>query len=201
MNKRKRLRLKPIPKIIIYILSFIIFFCFCETRVKLLPTEYLQINANEFAQNAINKVIEKKFSDIDTAYNILYDETDLSILEANASEINSLKSDLVVEINKSLNGNNFTFIPIGNLLSYTLLNGYGFKIPVNMYYVGSCEVTLVSEFESSGINQTRYSLTAVIDANVCTASLTNNATSSASVEYLLCEIVFVGEVPNYKTIF
>lgn len=201
MNRRKRIRLKPVPKLIIYILSFILIFSFYEKRVNFLPSEYLQINADNFAQTAVNKVIENKFSDIETAYNILYEETDLSVIEANSSEISTLKADLVQEINKALSGHKFSFIPIGNLMNYTLLNGYGFKVPINMYYEGSCQVTLVSEFESSGVNQTRYSLTAQITAAVCTASLTNNASSTVCVEYLLCEIVFVGDVPYYRTYF
>ncbi len=197
-RRRKRRRLKPIYRIIIYISIFIFLFVFIENRVKLLPTEYINQMAASYAEKTINEIIKDEFLDIENTYQSLTDENgNHKFTELNSYETSVIKADLSERINEEINGNEWCFIPIGNLLDYNLLKGHGFSVPINMYFVGSASVEIKTELISAGINQSVYKVVAVVDAKVSTVSLSDNSTYNFNSEYPLCEIYISGEVPNF----
>ncbi len=196
-HRRKGIRLKPFTKIVVLLAIVVIFFVICETGVRKLPREYIQINAQSFAYNAISEVIEKNFSDIEDTYNLFINENgNLTYIESNADVLAKLKSDLNKKVNESLNDNNFTYIPFGSLTGISLLDGFGVKIPVNIYYTGSSAIEIESDVTSSGINQSLYIVKAKISATVASTSISNSYMQTFEYDYVLCEVIFTGEVPN-----
>lgn len=197
-NNRK-IRIKPWFRFLIYTVVFISLFSFCENRVKLLPEEYLELNAKNYTDETINKTIIETFENFKNTYNITISEDDeLSFLEIEAIDISILKAELVTQINKELSGNKFTFVPIGSLLNYNLLSGFGFSIPINMYYTGSCSVEIETTLLEVGINQSVYQLTAVVLANLINVSVNESVSVEVLSSYPLGEVYITGDVPSYR---
>lgn len=156
----------------------------------------MKSSASAFVEKAINTVIEEQFSAVENTYELNYDnEGNVTSVDTEAAQISTLKANLSNAINKSLSGSYTAYIPVGNLLDHKLLNGYGFKVPVNLYFTGSATVSLKSDIVSAGVNQSKYRLVAVVDAEVFSNSLSSPCTAGTSQEYLLCETVLLGDVP------
>ncbi len=194
--RRKRIKLKPITRIILYSVVAITFFVFCENRVSTLPESFHIQNANNYANSTINEVINDELTKFISTYEIEKDsDNSLTIMEVNVQDISIFKSSLSARINEEINGNKFTFVPVGSLLNYNLLAGFGFSVPVNMHYVGYANVEIETRLLSSGINQSVYSLVAVVEADI--SSTSKNIRAEFISSYPLCEVYISGDVPSY----
>ena len=198
-GKRKRLKPKPITRIIFYIICLVLLFSFCENAVSRLPSEYIAQNTRNYANTQINKIIENELEIIENTYKInTTDDNKISYMEIKSSDILKIKLKLSQRINEEINGSKITFIPIGSLLNFNLLSGFGFSVPVNIDYVGSAQVSIKTSLLETGINQSVYSLSAIVDLQVSSLSVKNQDKISILSEYPLCEVYIAGEVPNYK---
>lgn len=195
---RKGKRIKPIFKALIYMCIFILYFNFLESRVSLLPESYLSQVAQKYAEEVVNDVIIDEFIDIESLY---YINESMDYIESDALEISLIKADLSGKINDELTGNDWCFIPVGSLLEYRMLNGYGFSVPINFYFVGSASVDFEIELISSGINQVVYLVSISVNAEIVPISLTEDSTYSFVIEYPLSLIYIEGGVPTYAKLY
>ncbi|MEG1427450.1 MAG: hypothetical protein RSC76_07150, partial [Oscillospiraceae bacterium] len=67
-RKKKRIRAKPLTRIIFILALLWTFFAFCESRVRLLPASVAELAGKTFAQEQINAVMEKHISKWDNGY-------------------------------------------------------------------------------------------------------------------------------------
>ncbi|MFI3206129.1 MAG: sporulation protein YunB [Clostridia bacterium] len=162
-----------------------------------MPDDYLNQNAKNYAEQQINNIISEEF--YGDTYAISENvENEITYIQMSANDISSMKINLSKKINEQINGNSLNFIPIGSLLNYSLLNGYGFNIPINMNYIGSASVDIKTELVSAGINQSVYNLTVCIYAEVSTFCVNASGEAYFYSEYPICNVYIAGDVPNYK---
>lgn len=117
---------------------------------------------------------------------------------ANTMYMNKIASDVALTIQEHLKQIRTTSdrIPLGNALGSQLLAQYGPKIKLTVTPLGMVDVNFGTEFEQSGINQTRHRIFLIVttDVRVIVPFSTNNIKVTTYVP--LAETVIVGRVPK-----
>ncbi len=195
----RRIRFKPLTRVILFTGILMAFLFYCERKVSMLPEEYHIQNTKNYAQTTISDIVADELIHIKQTYEITETSDEkLSYMEINSADLATIKSELTQKINDGINNSKVFFIPIGSLLDYNLLNGYGFSVPVNMRFVGSAKVEINTKLVSGGINQSVYILTAVVEAEIATVSMKSNVSTDFYSAFPLCEVYISGDVPSLR---
>ncbi|MBQ8107334.1 MAG: sporulation protein YunB, partial [Ruminococcus sp.] len=111
---------------------------------------------------------------------------------------NKLKSCLEKNISLELEklGEEGIDIPIGTLTGINYLSGKGGGVNIGIAQIGSASSELNSVFESAGINQTRLRLSVTVTVTISAILPTGSTKIRMKEEYLLCDSLIVGEVPE-----
>ncbi len=87
-------------------------------------------------------------------------------------------------------------VPLGAALGLSILAGSGPDIPVSIVPVGSVRTEFATEFEASGINQTRHKVYLKISANIRIVIPTGAKNTEVTANMLVAESIIVGGVPE-----
>ena len=87
-------------------------------------------------------------------------------------------------------------VPLGAALGFSLLAGSGPDIPVSIVPVGSVRTEFATEFEASGINQTRHKVFLSLTANIRIVIPTGAKNTEVTANMLVAESIIVGGVPE-----
>lgn len=121
--------------------------------------------------------------------------TSLSLNPVGVNKVNNLISSAVTKKIKECEDKPFK-VPVGTLSGITFLNGRGFDLSLRLHQLGSATTKIESQFESCGINQTKYSV--YVDITVELSAVLPIKTTQITVEhrYLIGEKVIVGDIPQ-----
>lgn len=129
-------------------------------------------------------------------------EGKVTSLSVNFTKTNRLQSDITARINELINNEKKIkiYIPLGNLTGIELFSGLGPMLGVNLVPSGNTVVDFENTFTSTGINQTRHTVSLKITSKV-TMLMPNNLSSTAeTVSYVpIAESIITGEVPDTYT--
>ena len=151
----------------------------------------------EAIEQCVNKIVcetkDKRL--IDITYN---EAGKITSIETDTSSINSIQSSLADMINKELDSKNSINdkIPVGTLTGNAFFIGKGPSVSLDFTQNNSAQVMLVSEFSSAGINQSIHQIYAHITIDAYCFSLFRNASFTYDFDYLVCETIIVGEIPQ-----
>ena len=87
-------------------------------------------------------------------------------------------------------------VPLGAALGLSLFAGSGPDIPVSIVPVGSVKTEFATEFEASGINQTRHKVYLRLTANIRIVIPTGAKNTEVTANMLVAESIIVGGVPE-----
>lgn len=208
MRKKTRRHRKMI---LIYIFSVIMLLVFSVIRTEKLLKPVVSEQAEHFSEKIAAEIIERTVSGYlrDNQYRysdfaaVLYNEEKLAAsVETIPYTINKVQSELTLLINQRLKGTDKvkTEIPIGTLTQTYVFNGKGPKIHIKISPLGSADVKIKSELESSGINQTKHHISAVISVNVTSSTPLYKFNTHTEFEFLIAETVIIGDVPDISPI-
>lgn len=122
----------------------------------------------------------------------------VTMMQANTTRMNALSTSISKEALAGLEKLNIARIgiPLGSALGSKLFAGEGPRIPIKVYPVGEINAGFSSEFETSGINQTRHKVFLQITATVQIVIPTDARVVSVSENVLVAESIIVGQVPE-----
>ena len=174
-----------------------------DSRLRPLIQSYGMMSARRSAMMAVHTGVEKILSDENAAYGdfitVLRDDNGrVMSAETDVVAINRLKSAVSTEVMRELSSreNQTTRIPLGNLIGGSFFTGRGPFIPVSIHTSGAVITTLSGEFTDAGINQTRHSLYLDMTVMMTAALPMERMGVELSTRFLVCETIFVGEVPE-----
>lgn len=154
------------------------------------------------AQKALNTAVIETLSP-DLNYNdlvtiITNQSGDITLLEANTLRMNSLSAMLSTACQEKISalGVQGIKIPLGSVTGSKMLAGRGPKINVKIIPLGSVSSEFVSEFETSGINQTRHRIHILIRAHVRIVVPLSHKNIDVYSKIPVSECIIVGDVPN-----
>lgn len=174
-----------------------------QLKVAPLITELAVTRVENQASDAIMDAVNGQI----TSGTVNYDK--IIILEKNeAGQVTALKTDMeqanqlrkqildlvnqrVLELNVYDLG-----IPLGNVLSPTVMAGWGPRIPVSVASINNASAEFQSHFTEAGINQTLHQVVMYVsmDVDILIAGGTHKATISHPV--VVAETIIVGAVPD-----
>lgn len=205
MKKNK----KNILKIVIFVLIvlFIIFYYLVDSQIYPVLTSICEVRARIIATQAINNAIKTELQKDDLKEQLIvttYDnEGKISMISTNTNVMNILSANITATVQDALKGltkQPFS-INLGYVLNNWLLPDFGPKLKYNIIPQGSVLVDFITEFEESGINQTRYKIYITVSVNIRVISPIVTQDIEVSNNVLLSEIVIIGDVPNSFTQF
>ena len=121
----------------------------------------------------------------------------ITAITTNAAHINAFSAELLTEIVRNADNQRLDIrIPLGNLLGSNLLLGRGPEVPVEILMLTSSFVRFEQDLRSTGINQTRHTLTlqARVDIDILIPWATVSTTAESDI--LLAETLIIGRVPE-----
>ena len=120
------------------------------------------------------------------------------MISGNIFTINEITSDIAINIQKSLENYEDTFVKLslGSFTGSKLLSSIGPNIKIGLSSTGKVNTDVRSEFISQGINQTIHRVYLQIDCQVSILTPYENIDTDVGNQVLLVENVIMGEIPE-----
>lgn len=175
---------------------------YIEKNIKPTLASICEVKAKIIATQIINDTVRSELENDEMKEQILMptfdNEGKINMIRTDALAMNTISSSIAQKVQEkivSLKDQNFS-IPLGAALDSQLLATMGPKLKFSIMHEGSVIVDFKTEFEESGINQTRYKIyiTVSVDIRVISPVITSDMTVNNNV--LIAEIVIVGDVPE-----
>lgn len=202
-KRKQKIKKNIIMFIIIFLVSTLIgTFIYIDNKLRPTITVIAETKAEELANKSINKAVASvidnsvKYEDL---INVKTGENGkITMMQANSIAMNEIASQVALEIQSEMKKikTTSTYIPIGTALGSPLLAKYGPKIKVSIEPIGNVYVDFGTDFESSGINQTRHRIYLKAKTQVKVVVPLTTATKEVKTQIPICETVIVGEVPQ-----
>lgn len=145
----------------------------------------------------INIAQTDEYSDF---FEIITDDSNrITAIEANTSQINIIKSKLLIDIQNALNADYPAYlnIPLGSLSGYYLLSSIGPNIPVKVVPISIVNGTFDEEFVSVGINQVKHKIYLDISVDMLYSGYLLHETERIVTSVPIAETVISGDIPEY----
>ena len=177
----------------VFITVLLLLFFFVQKRLPLIEAELFQAAMMRHSESVITKTVEN-------ALDAAFVQTDDSTVLLNHTVLAHIKRDLTVQLQKKLNGRICVWVPIGNLCRISLLNGHGVKIPVMFFVQSAVNIAFDTQFETAGINRTRYGADMVVTAQLYSPLAAVHGHVTVETRFPIYEAVLSGEVPQYVSV-
>ncbi len=201
-HRRKRVLMKLTGLLLLLAGIFLL----ADIRVRPIIEKTAMYQSKIFATRIINDAVYSQLEDESLDYEKLITVTyssdnSISSIESNMVNINRLKSKITKCVNDELShiDENDINISLGTISGLYTFYNQGPLIPVKVQPEGYAETTLISSFESAGINQTLHRI--IVEITVDISAIIPGYTSSADVttQFVIAETVIVGSVPESYT--
>lgn len=191
--------------IVIFLLCFVILIYSIHKLLKRAEPVFVAQSSN-YSNTAFTDLVSKcviraadqeYFKDF---YEIIPNSTDgITALKADTAKINKAISNLMIDIQNSLNADYPAeiYIPLGSLSGYYLLSSSGPLIPVKIIPISIVNGTYEEEFESTGINQVRHKIYLKITVDMLYQGYLLHETERIEMTVPISETIISGEVPEY----
>ncbi|SKC91597.1 sporulation protein YunB [Maledivibacter halophilus] len=119
-------------------------------------------------------------------------------MQANTIMMNKLASEVALTIQTKIRSTETSSIkvPMGNIFGSQLLAQYGPKINIRVTPIGRVKVDFFTEFQESGINQTRHKIYLTVDTQVKTIIPFASTPIDVQSTVPIAETIIVGRVPD-----
>ncbi len=122
----------------------------------------------------------------------------VTMIQADTIAMNRMAASLTGRIQERITslGEESIAIPFGSVFGSQLLSQIGPKLKLKVVPIGAAEVGFKTEFESSGINQTRHRIYLEVSSTARILAPFSLAKIQTSDVILVAETVIVGDVPQ-----
>lgn len=196
INKKKRIIILSVLIAILVIYIFVII----DRNVKPTVLAISEVQARVIATQIINDAVKENINDDIRYQDLIYIQYDnngkVTLMQANTILMNDIASDVASEVQEKMKKISMSTIkiPLGNVIDSNIITGP--KISIKIVPQGSVSVDFATEFEESGINQTRHMIYLIITSDVRIIAPLASDTVRVSVNVPIAETVIVGEVPK-----
>lgn len=205
IKKIKKIHIKIVFVTLLILLTVIYFYI--EYQIVPVLATICEVRGKIIATQAINKAIKNELQKDDLKDQLIVSTYDnqgkINMINTNATIMNILSANITSNVQsalKSLTKQPFS-ISLGSVLNNWLIPEIGPSLKYNIVPQGSVLVDFITEFEESGINQTRYKIYITVKVNIRVISPVITQDIEVSNNVLLSEIVIIGDVPDSFTQF
>lgn len=175
---------------------------FAEKILKPNMAGIAEVKVKAIITQVVNDAVHDQFASDTNMIDLLTIKTDnegnISFVQSNTMAMNNLAAELTQTVQgqyKSMEPK-IVKVPIGSILGSQILSQVGPYVELKVLPIGMSRVNFKTEFESTGINQTKYKVFLEMDsqARVLAPFSINNINVQNTI--LVAEAIIVGEVPN-----
>ena len=204
---RKKINLSKEYKLVLAVLiTAILTVCYL---VKTIGPTFNQLCLNEaksvatqIVHETIDEVMEKYgYNDLVTL--VKDKEGKIVSMQANIAIINKIISQISLKIQDKIDNtpNRDIYIRLGSFTGIKLLSGRGPKVPIRISSIGNINTEVMSEFTSTGINQSINRIFTNITCKIEVLTPFNTISNEIEEKIILAENVIIGNIPeNYLDI-
>lgn len=176
------------------ILLFILLSAKLRPKLMSYAENVVQYQATRMMEQAVAQCTEEMTGIGQTQTNT---DGSVTTLSADAATVNRLRTRIVQQVYEQIGTleNTRETVALGTLIDPQYLAGIGPPIPFGVVALGQVTAQVHSDFFSSGINQTIYSLNIQIKADFSLQAMWQIKQVTICAEYPLVETVIVGDVP------
>lgn len=201
-TKRNPKHVKAYFAALLLLLSVGLLYYGIENALRPVLSEVAQIKVKEMVSIAVNDAVAEKLLDEAEHMDFLSIDVDesgrVSLINANSVYMNKFATELTEIIHHKvgeLDGEK-VMIPIGSILGSELFSQTGPEINVKVKPIGMAKVDFKTEFDSSGINQTKYKVYLQVTSRAKPLIPFASETVEISSVIPIAETVIVGKVPQ-----
>lgn len=194
--KRKRYFLL----IIAFLIFLIYIYKYIDKKVRPSIVAISEVKARQVTIQAINDTINNKIRnniEYTDLVNVKYDnEGKVTLMQANTILMNSIASDVVLDVQeqlKEISESNIK-VPLNNAFNTQIM-----KLPsirVRIIPQGSVNVDFATEFESTGINQTRHRIYIIVNTDIKMIVPLVSEEIRVTTNIAIAETIIIGDVPD-----
>lgn len=204
---RKKINLSKEYKLVLAVLiTAILTVCYL---VKTIGPTFNQLCLNEaksvatqIVHETIDEVMEKYgYNDLVTL--VKDKEGKIVSMQANIAIINKIISQISLKIQDKIDNtpNRDIYIRLGSFTGIKLLSGRGPKVPIRISSIGNINTEVMSEFTSTGINQSIHRIFTNITCKIEVLTPFNTISNEIEEKIILADNVIIGNIPeNYLDI-
>ena len=175
---------------------------YTEKVIKPNMAAIAEVRVRSMMSQVINDAVNEHFMQDDGTNRLFEIMTDsdgnISFVQSNTVAMNALGTSLTKTIQTELRNIEMKVVevPLGSILGNQILSQVGPYVDLKVLPIGTSKVNFKSEFESTGINQTKYKVFLELNsqARVLAPFSMNNIQVQNTI--LLAEVIIVGDVPN-----
>ncbi len=175
---------------------------FTEKIIKPNLAAIAEVKVKAMITQIVNDAVHNQFRTGAEVTELLTIKTDqegnITYVESNTAAMNSLATELTQAVQQQYKWKNAVIldVPVGSIVGSQILSQMGPSIGLKVLPIGMSRANFKTEFESMGINQTKYKVYLQMDsqARVLAPFSINNIDVQNTI--LVAEAVIVGEVPN-----
>lgn len=199
-DKQKRMKW-----FICFILLFIVTIyggVYADKIIKPNMAAIAEVKVKSIITQIINDSVHDRFTTQDSVLEMLSFHTDnegnITFVQSNSIAMNNLATELTQSVQnqlKTIEPKNVK-VPVGSILGSQILSQVGPSVTLKVIPIGTARMNFKTEFESTGINQTKYKVFLELNsqARVLAPFAINNINVKNTV--LIAEAIIVGEVPD-----
>ncbi|WP_231701764.1 sporulation protein YunB [Crassaminicella thermophila] len=203
-HRKMKSSLKAFISILITFLVLIYGFLLVDQKIKPAFIAIAEVKAREIATRAINESVNATVSQDIKYQDLIFIRTDnegsVTMMQANTMMMNKLASEVALSVQDNIKQIKASSVrvPLGTVFKSQLLAKYGPKIQINVTPIGMVSVNFKTEFEESGINQTRHKIYLVVKTQVRIIVPFSSKATMVETAVPIAETIIVGKVPqNY----
>lgn len=201
-QRKKSLSRKLLRWTVITFLLLTAAFLVLENNLSQVILDMAYADAYSLAVKVINSAVADimhsgiTFDDLITVH--MDDKGKVTMLQANTVRMNDLATRTALQAQEKLQEtkNQVIIIPFGAAIGIKFLAGSGPGIPVKILPVGAVSTQYISEFESAGINQTRFKILLSTKTTVRLVIPTGAKLVELVSTVPIAESIIVGDVPS-----
>jgi sporulation protein YunB len=175
---------------------------FTEKIIKPNVAAIAEVKVKSMITQIVNDAVRNQFATDEEVRELLTIKTDeqgnITYVESNTTAMNSLATKLTQTVQQQYKWKEAVKldVPVGSIVGSQILSQIGPDISLKVLPIGMSRVNFKTEFESMGINQTKYKVYLQMDsqARVLAPFSINNIEVQNTI--LVAEAIIVGEVPE-----
>lgn len=175
---------------------------YTERIIKPNLTAIAEIKTRAMIAQAINEAVQSQLASDAAASELLLVQTGqdgkIAYVQSNSVAMTRLSTGVVSTLQQQYREMEPTkvTVPIGSLLGSQILSEFGPKIEIRVLPIGMSKVNFKTEFESAGINQTKYKVFLELDSQARILIPFSAEDIRVENSILIAEAIIVGEVPE-----
>ena len=161
-----------------------------------------QLKAKAMVTEIVSQTMEEELADQNYGDNLFVVKTgengEIQMVQSNTGLINGLVSSFASALQEKYNSAEPQDMKLsyGTLIGSKVLSQTGLSVNIRILPLSVAECDFETEFESQGINQTKYKIYVTIETNVRVLQPFSSNSFKVKNKVLIAETVIVGDVPD-----